>query len=216
MFASIARRYDLANHSLSLGIDFAWRARVARIVKSWRPQRILDLATGSGDLAISIQGVCPEALVVGADFCQPMLLEARRKGFHRLVNADGTQLPFRDGAFDVVTVAFGLRNMQSWEAALAEMARVLRRDGHALILDFSMPSVAPVRAGYRIYLHHILPRLAGIITGNRSAYQYLGESIEKFPSGREMCQLIESRGFIRARAIPLSLGIASIFTATRR
>ena len=215
-FASIARRYDFANHALSLGIDFVWRARAASLVKGWAPRRVLDLATGSGDLAIAIGRACPDADVVGADFCQPMLLESQKKGATRLINADGTRLPFRDATFDVVTVAFGLRNMASWPAAIGEMARVLRPGGHVLVLDFSLPSLSPLRAGYRFYLHHILPTVAGLVTGDRGSYEYLGESIERFPSGATMTKLLEANQFTLARAEPLTGGIVSIYTATRR
>ncbi len=215
-FASIATRYDFANHALSGGVDFIWRARAASIVRAWAPRRVLDLATGSGDLAISIGRACPRAEVVGADFCQPMLLESQRKGAGRLINADGTRLPFRDGVFDVVTVAFGLRNMASWPAAGAEMARVLRPGGHVLVLDFSLPALAPLRAAYRFYLHRILPTVAGIVTGDRGSYEYLGESIENFPSGAAMTQLLDANGFTLAAARPLTGGIVSIYTATRR
>ncbi len=185
-------------------------------MKSWAPRRVLDLATGNGDLAIAISRACPQTDVVGADFCQPMLLESQKKGARRLVNADGTRLPFRDGAFDALSVAFGLRNMASWSTAVSEMARVLRPGGHVLVLDFSLPSLAALRAGYRFYLHHILPTIAGIVTGDRGSYQYLGESIEKFPSGAVMTQLLEANGFTLARATPLTGGIVSIYTATRR
>jgi len=215
-FASIARRYDLANHALSLGIDFVWRARAATLVKNWAPRRILDLATGSGDLALALSRACPDAAVIGADFCQPMMLEARKKGFRRLVNADGTRLPFRDGVFDALTVGFGLRNMASWPRAIGEMARVLRPGGHVLVLDFSLPTQPLLRRAYRLYLHHGLPRIASALTGNRDAYQYLGESIERFPSGADMLRLLESGGFELARAEPLCFGVASIYTATRR
>jgi demethylmenaquinone methyltransferase/2-methoxy-6-polyprenyl-1,4-benzoquinol methylase len=215
-FATIARRYDLANHALSFGVDFLWRARAARIVKSWSPRRVLDLATGSGDLALALGRACPSAEITGADFCQPMMLEAQKKGFHRLVNADGTRLPFRDGAFDALTVAFGLRNMASWSQALGEMARVLRPGGHVLVLDFSLPALAPLRAGYRFYLHRMLPTVASLVTGDRGSYEYLGESIERFPSGTAMTRLIEATGFELAKAEPLTTGIVSIYTATRR
>jgi demethylmenaquinone methyltransferase/2-methoxy-6-polyprenyl-1,4-benzoquinol methylase len=215
-FASIASRYDFANHALSGGCDFLWRARAAAIVKSWAPARILDLATGSGDLALALGRACPAAEVVGADFCQPMLAEAQKKGLRRLVNADGTRLPFRDATFDALTVAFGLRNMASWSTAISEMARVLRSGGHVLVLDFSLPRLAPLRAGYRFYLHRILPVVAGVVTGDRGSYEYLGESIEKFPSGAAMTQLLEANGFTLARAEPLTGGIVTIYTATRR
>lgn len=215
-FASIARRYDFANHALSLGVDYYWRARAAAIVRGWAPARILDLATGSGDLALALRGAVPAADVVGADFCQPMLLESQRKGATRLINADGTRLPFRAEAFDAVTVAFGLRNMASWPAAISEMARILRPGGHVLVLDFSLPRFTPMRAAYRFYLHHILPTVAGFVTGDRGSYEYLGESIEQFPSGGAMTQLLEANGFELARAEPLTGGIVSIYTATRR
>jgi demethylmenaquinone methyltransferase/2-methoxy-6-polyprenyl-1,4-benzoquinol methylase len=185
-------------------------------VRAWAPGRILDLATGSGDLALALGRACPEAEITGADFCQPMMLEAQRKGLRRLVNADGTRLPFRDATFDALTVAFGLRNMASWPQAIGEMARVLRPGGHVLVLDFSLPALAPLRAGYRFYLHHVLPTVAACVTGDRGSYEYLGESIERFPSGRAMTELLEVHGFELARAKPLTAGIVSIYTATRR
>jgi len=215
-FACIASRYDFANHALSGGCDFLWRARAAAIVKSWAPARILDLATGSGDLALALGRACPTAEITGADFCQPMLAEAQKKGLLRLVNADGTRLPFRDASFDALTVAFGLRNMASWPTAISEMARVLRTGGHVLVLDFSLPALAPLRSAYRFYLHRILPIVAGVVTGDRSSYEYLGESIEKFPSGAAMTQLLEAHGFALAQAEPLTGGIVTIYTATRR
>ena len=214
MFSAIAGRYDLANHFLSFGLDFFWRRRAARIVRGWLPERILDLATGSGDLALSLRAACPEARIVGADFCLPMLRVAQGKGVGNLVVADGMALPFADGAFDVLTVAFGLRNMESWPGALAEMARVLRPGGHLLVLDFSVPP-APLRWAYRPYLHHVLPRLAGLLTGEKAAYDYLGDSIEKFPCGPAMCRLIEGAGFDGAQCERLSGGIVSLYTARR-
>jgi demethylmenaquinone methyltransferase/2-methoxy-6-polyprenyl-1,4-benzoquinol methylase len=211
MFGSIARRYDLANHLLSGGLDFLWRRRAANLIRKWQPARILDLATGSGDLALTLLQACPKALIVGADFCHPMLQVAARKGLRNLITADALQLPFSDAEFDVVTVAFGLRNMASWPSALAEMRRVLRPGGHLLVLDFSVPD-APFRWIYRPYLHHVLPRLAGWLTGQKSAYDYLGESIEQFPQGAEMCALIESAGFRDATHEPLSGGIVALYT----
>lgn len=214
MFSSIAKKYDLANHLLSGGLDFLWRARSARLVAGWKPSRILDLATGSGDLAMALRAACPQSLVVGADFCHPMLREARRKGLDHLVTADGMRLPFADATFDALTVAFGLRNMESWPGALAEMSRVLRPGGHLLVLDFSVPP-APLRWIYRPYLHHLLPHVAAFLTGQKSAYDYLGESIEAFPFGPAMCELINSAGFSGAACLPLSGGIVSLYTATR-
>lgn len=214
IFSAIAGRYDAANHVLSGGLDFLWRARAVRMVGEWKPRAVLDLATGSGDLALAMQKAMPGACVVGADFCLPMLEVAAGKGLRPLVVADGTRLPFADGSFDAVTVAFGLRNMESWPGALREMGRVLQPGGHLLVLDFSMPR-PPLAGLYRFYLHRVLPLFAALITGNRSGYKYLGESIEKFPSGDAMCELIRAGGFNEAAAEPLAAGIVSIYTARK-
>jgi demethylmenaquinone methyltransferase/2-methoxy-6-polyprenyl-1,4-benzoquinol methylase len=214
LFSSIARRYDLANHLLSGGLDFLWRARATAIVAGWKPGTVLDLATGSGDLALAIQRGCPGARVTGADFCQPMLDRARAKGLDNTVLADALHLPFPDGSFDVVTVAFGLRNMESRPGALREMSRVLTPGGHLLVLDFSIPG-PPLRAVYRLYLHHALPVIAGFVTGEKQAYEYLADSIEKFPAGFAMVSLIAESGFAGAACEPLSGGIVSLYTAIK-
>ena len=214
MFARVARRYDVANHLLSGGLDFWWRARASEIVRRWEPYRILDLATGSGDLALTIAKKLPATEITGVDFCAEMLAQAQAKGLTRTVVADALELPFAAATFDVVTVAFGLRNMADWPAALAEMARVLAPGGHLLVLDFSLPH-GRFRPVYRVYLHHVLPWVAGVVTGEKKAYEYLGSSIEKFPGGQEMCRLIERSGFIAATAEPLSGGIVTIYCASR-
>lgn len=210
-FAGIAGRYVLANHVLSLGIDILWRRMTAARVACSEPRRVLDLATGSGDLAVEIQRRCPGAFVLGADFSQPMMREAQARNFHQLVTADGTKLPFATASFDAVTVAFGLRNMASWPSALTEMRRVLKPGGRLFVLDFSLPRLPGVRQGYLFYLRHVMPRIAGWITGRRAAYEYLCGSVEKFPSGREMEALILSCGFSEARTTLLSLGIAALY-----
>jgi demethylmenaquinone methyltransferase/2-methoxy-6-polyprenyl-1,4-benzoquinol methylase len=214
MFGRIAQRYDLANHVLSGGADFWWRRRAAKIIEGWRPKRVLDLATGSGDLALAIQRRLPDATVVAADFSPEMLDVARRKGVRETVLADALRLPFASGSFDCVTVAFGLRNMADWDVALGEMSRVLRAGGHLLVLDFSLPTGA-LRPAYRFYLHRCLPMLASLVTGQKAAYDYLGRSIEKFPSGGKMVELIEKNGFATALAEPLTAGIATIYTAEK-
>src|ERR1700745_2759368 len=135
MFGSIATRYDLANHVLSCGIDFYWRARAAEIVEGWHPHTIADLATGTGDLALAVQKKLPDAEVTGVDFLPEMLELARRKGVRKTILADAMKLPFPDASFDCVTIAFGLRNMEDWRGALVEMSRVLRRNGHLLVLE---------------------------------------------------------------------------------
>ena len=213
MFGAIARRYDLANHTLSCGTDFYWRKCAANIVASWRPGKIVDLATGTGDLALALQRKLPDAEVTGVDFVPEMLELAQRKGVRKTILADAMQLPFSDGSFDCVTIAFGLRNMGNWGGALAEMSRVLGRDGHLLVLEFSLPTRSIARAIYRLYLHRCLPLLGSLLTRKKSAYDYLGNSIEEFPSGRAMLDLIEASGFRHATLEPLSYGIATIYTA---
>ena len=175
---------------------------------------MLDLATGSGDLALAIERACPQAAVTGADFCEPMLERARQKGLRRTMVADAMRLPFEEQSFDAVTVAFGLRNMESWPGALREMARVLKPGGRLLVLDFSLPR-PPLRGIYRFYLHRVLPVVAGMVTREKSAYEYLGASIEKFPAGEAMVRLIQESGFASAGCEPLSGGIVSIYTAAR-
>jgi len=214
-FASIAGRYDLANHLLSGGLDFLWRARVSRIVAASSPSRILDLATGSGDLAIALQKACPAAHVVGADFCLPMLEQARKKNVPSLVQADGLALPFSADTFDAVTVAFGLRNMASWERALAEMCRVLRPGGLLVVLDFSLPPPGLLREAYRLYLHHVLPRIAGWTTGRAEAYEYLGESIEAFPHGPGMVALLENQQLLCETPRRMCFGVVSLYAARK-
>lgn len=214
MFGRIARRYDLANHLLSGGCDFWWRHRASEIVRQWQPRRLLDLATGSGDLALTIARKLPATEVTAADFSAEMLAVARAKGLTNTIVADALQLPFGDASFDAVTVAFGLRNMADWGVALREMARVLRPAGHLLVLDFSIPRGA-LSACYRFYLHRCLPWFAGIVTGEQQAYDYLGASIEKFPSGDAMIALLEGNGFRSATALPLTGGIATIYVARK-
>jgi len=143
-----------------------------------------------------------------------MLEIARSKGLRRTLLADALHLPFRDGEFDCLTVAFGLRNMEDWGAALQELARVLSPGGHLLVLDFSLPS-PPLRGLYRWYLHQGLPRLAAALTGEKGAYQYLGASIEEFPRGKAMLQLFEANGFTDPRARPMTAGIVTMYTGTK-
>ena len=211
-FARIADRYVMTNHVLSGGTDILWRRKVARVVAGWEPQRVLDVATGTGDLALTMQKRCPDAVVVGSDFCEEMLEHARRRGLAETMVADAMSLPFADGEFDVVTVAFGLRNMADYRRGLEEMRRVLRPGGHILILDFSLPT-GVLRRPYRWYLHHVLPKLAGWLTRQPDAYEYLGGSIENFPMGEEMTQLMADCGFAEARVKPLTFGVASLYTA---
>lgn len=211
-FSSIAERYVTANHILSLGTDVLWRQRVVQRVAEWKPRRLLDIATGTGDLALAVSRALPEVEVLGTDFCRPMLDVAVRRGLTNVLEADALHLPLPDASFDAATVAFGLRNMADYAAALREFRRVLRPGGHLLVLDFSMPE-GIFAAPYRLYLHRVLPKIAGWVTGNSGAYDYLGESIETFPRGAQFCRLMQTCGYTGATSLPLCMGIASIYTA---
>ena len=192
MFARIARRYDVANRCLSGGIDLWWRRRLVAAVRRVRPRAVLDLATGSGDVAFALaRGLAPDTDILGLDFCQPMLDEAETKkkaaargaryARVRFQPGDGMALPLADASFDAVTIAFGLRNMADRHQALGEMRRVLRSGGSLFVLEFSQP-YAWFRPWYLFYLRRVLPRLAGALTGDRAAYVYLNETIEEFPN----------------------------------
>ena len=215
MFGSIARRYDVANHVLSCGIDFYWRARAADIVASWQPGRIADLATGTGDLALALQKKLPDAEITGVDFLPEMLELARHKGVQHVVLADAMSLPFPDRSFDCVTIAFGLRNLENYSTGLAEIRRVLDTNGHLLVLEFSLPSMPILRAAYRFYLHRCLPLIGSCLTQTRNAYDYLGKSIEQFPSGNTMCELMRAKGYDSPSFKRLTGGIVTIYTAAR-
>ncbi len=213
-FARIADRYVLTNHVLSCGMDIIWRKVVTARIRKWQPARLLDVASGTGDLALEIQDQCPQCDVIASDFCAEMLAHAASRGIAKTIVADALKLPFNDQEFDVVTVAFGLRNMADYPAALREMHRVLKPGGRLVILDFSLPG-GILRGPYRWYLHHILPHLAGWLTGQKDAYEYLGGSIEAFPSGAKMTGLLESCGFVKTAFTPVTLGIVTIHEGTR-
>lgn len=213
-FARIADRYVLTNHVLSGGADLWWRRVVTSRIRQWAPRRLLDVASGTGDLALSIQDACPECEVIASDFCAEMLEHASRRGIGHTVVADALNLPFESQSFDVVTVAFGLRNMADYEAALKEMLRVLRPGGRLVILDFSLPQ-GMMRGPYRWYLHRVLPKMAGVLTGQTDAYEYLGGSIEAFPSGDSMNQLLLRSGFVEPSCRPMTFGVVSFYEATR-
>jgi len=224
MFARIARRYDVANRCLSGGIDLWWRRRLVAAVRRVRPRAVLDLATGSGDVAFALaRGLAPDTDILGLDFCQPMLDEAETKKAAaagaryarvRFQLGDGMALPLADASFDAVTIAFGLRNMADRHQALGEMRRVLRSGGSLFVLEFSQP-YAWFRPWYLFYLRRVLPRLAGALTGDRAAYVYLNETIEKFPNRPALAGEIAAAGFARVRARALTFGIAALHEAAR-
>lgn len=214
-FARIADRYVMTNHVLSMGMDVWWRKVVTKRIKSLNPAKLLDVASGTGDLALDIQDALPYTKVIATDFCAEMLEHASSRGVHQTLVADALELPFPDGEFDVVTVAFGLRNMADYERALKEMRRVLKTGGSLFILDFSLPT-GVMCAPYRLYLHHVLPKMAGFLTGQKDAYEYLGGSIEQFPSGDAMIALLEKSGFGEATAKPMTFGVVSVYEAVRQ
>lgn len=220
MFARIAGRYDVANHLLSGGIDFWWRKRLVRAVHDARPRDVLDLATGSGDVAFAISDGLPRTVrITGMDFCQPMLDEAVKK---RAANTrwagiefrqgDGMALPLGDAEYDAVTISFGLRNMADRHKALSEMRRVLRPGGRLFVLEFSQP-YAWFRPFYFGYLKYILPAIAGVVTGDRGAYEYLCGSIEQFPARAAMSEELLRAGFTTVRATPMTFGIVALHEA---
>lgn len=221
MFARIAARYDVANHLLSGGVDFWWRQRLVRKVRDAAPDSILDLATGSGDVAFALADGLPATVqVTGMDFCQPMLDEAVKKRpanprwskieFHQ---GDGMNLPVPTATFAAVTVSFGLRNMADRHRALSEMRRVLKPGGRLFVLEFSQPFLW-FRPFYYFYLKLILPLVAGVVTGDRSAYEYLGGSIAEFPHRAELSAEIRRAGFSAVEATPMTFGIVAIHDAT--
>ena len=220
MFARIAGRYDIANHLLSGGIDYWWRQRLVRAVYDSHAASVLDLATGSGDVVFALaDGLAPGVTLLGMDFCQPMLDEAvkKREENHRWTHVefrlgDGMALPLPDASFEAITISFGLRNMVNRAKALQEMRRVLKPDGRLFILEFSQPMVW-FRPFYYTYLKYVLPTVAGIITGDRSAYEYLCGSIEQYPDRIAMSEEIRQAGFNSVRALPLSFGIVALHEA---
>ncbi|MCZ6481507.1 MAG: bifunctional demethylmenaquinone methyltransferase/2-methoxy-6-polyprenyl-1,4-benzoquinol methylase UbiE [candidate division NC10 bacterium] len=217
MFASIVHRYDLINRLLSLRRDVYWR-RVAVAQGQIPPGgRTLDLCAGTADVALEIIRQVPGAHVIAVDNCEPMLirgmLKARRAGVAdhvRFVAAPAELLPFPDESFDGAFVAFGIRNVADRRRGLAEMARVLRRDGRVVILEFSAPASPLFRSLYHFYSHRIMPWIGGLLSGNRAAYEYLPTSVDGFPSPAELRALMEEVGFFEVSYLPLTFGIATI------
>lgn len=225
MFGRIARRYDIANLLLSCGIDASWRRHLVNAVARHSPGTILDLATGSGDVAFALSTkLTATTAITGMDFCQPMLDRARERqiaaGPPRYSNitfrpGDGLALPLPDGTFDAVTIAFGLRNLADRSRGLQEMRRVLRPEGKLFVLEFSQPR-AWVRPFYYFYLRRVLPLIAGLVTGDRAAYVYLNETIADFPDRAALAGEISAAGFTNVSARPLTFGIVALHEAVRQ
>ena len=222
MFDNIAPTYDKLNHIFSLSIDKMWRRRVVRLVRRLRPQRILDLATGTGDLAIKMAKRIPKAHIMGVDLSENMLAVAadkvRRQGLDdhiALYQGEAERLDVGDGVLDVVTIAFGVRNFGDIDGSLREIARALQGGGHLVILEFSTPRNPLVRHLYRLYSNHVMKPVGGIVSKDRKAYNYLPDSIEKFPDPERFLDIMRHAGFEQCRRKSLSMGIAQIYIAQK-
>ena len=222
MFNNIAGKYDFLNHFLSAGIDFIWRKKAIRIIGQGPHDHILDVATGTADLAIEAMKLKPKQ-IIGIDIAGDMLAIGRKKLIKKKLNesitletGDSENLRFEDESFDAVMVAFGVRNFENLEKGLTEMFRVLKSGGQVMILEFSKPTKSPVKQLYNFYFRFILPTLGRIISGDSAAYTYLPESVGAFPAGKEFTHILEKTGFRLTRNIPLTFGIASIYTGIRQ
>jgi demethylmenaquinone methyltransferase/2-methoxy-6-polyprenyl-1,4-benzoquinol methylase len=219
MFDRIAHRYDLLNRLLSFRQDVIWRKRLATLLPDRPDLRVLDLATGTGDVLLSLYRTSERVKSgVGVDMAGKMLAIGRQKilaqslGQHlRMVRGDAMYIAFDDASFDAVTIAFGIRNVLDVSGALREIRRVLTPGGRALVLEFSLPKNALFRAGYLFYFRHVLPRIGALISGDSYAYRYLNKTVESFPYGEAFCALMRDAGFTEVKAHPLTLGIATIY-----
>lgn len=222
MFAGIASRYDLLNHLLSGNTDKRWRRLVAKRLQSALSSdgaRALDVACGTGDLALALASAT-RARVVGTDFCRPMLAIAARKASADVteipfVEGDALRLPFADNTFNAVSIAFGLRNLASVETGLKELWRVLKPEGRAAILEFSRPVVPGFRALFQLYFTRVLPRIGGMISGSRGAYEYLPDSVSRFPNQKQLVAMMSKVGFVEVEYQNLTGGIAALHMGTR-
>jgi demethylmenaquinone methyltransferase/2-methoxy-6-polyprenyl-1,4-benzoquinol methylase len=225
MFGAIAPRYDLMNHLLSMNVDRYWRWRTVRATKPTGTDPILDVCTGTGDLAFAfLKRTNGEAPVFGADFCREMLDIGRAKMARRtsreamtFVEADAQCLPFVANTFQIVSVAFGLRNVADTDQGLREMTRVCRREGRVAVLEFSMPRKQPMRACYGWYFRHVLPRLGQWLARNdHQAYRYLPDSVGEFPEGPALVERMEAAGLTDVRLHPLTMGIATLYVGRKK
>ena len=223
MFDGIARRYDFLNHFLSAGLDTRWRARAIRDAALPPDARVLDLCTGTADLALAALHAQPSARVIGVDFAAAMLrvgldkLRARSldDGRITLIRGDATNIPVGTGWADAATIGFGIRNVARPEAALAELARVLKPGGRLVILEFGEPRIPGIRTLYSWYFRFVLPKLGSIVSKHDSAYSYLPASVGAFPPPAVFAATISSHGFREVRAVPLTLGIVYLYVAVR-
>ncbi len=223
MFAEIARRYDLLNRLLSLGIDQSWRRRTVRRVVPQGAAPILDVCTGTGDLALAYWRQAPGRRIVGADFCRPMLAIARKKLYRagaeesiRLVEADALRLPFGDDLFQIVCVAFGLRNVADTQAGLREMVRVCRPGGKVAVLEFSLPTNRLLQAIYGWYFRNVLPRLGQSLAPNtQGAYNYLPASVAPFPQAEALLECMQAAGLAALGCESFTFGIVTLYVGEK-
>jgi demethylmenaquinone methyltransferase/2-methoxy-6-polyprenyl-1,4-benzoquinol methylase len=223
MFDGISVRYDLLNRLLSMGIDIRWRRVALRMLRERGiPGRVLDVATGTADLALALAADLPEAEVIGVDLSEGMLGVGRQKvernGLRarvRLEQADAENLPFEDGAFDAVTVAFGVRNFENLDKGLVELQRVLRPGGHLMVLEFSRPTSPLVKGLMNLYSRSLMPALGGWLSKDRAAYAYLPASVQVFPEGDAFEERLQRAGLQPLRQRRLSMGISSVYIARK-
>ena len=220
MFDNIANSYDFLNHSLSLGMDNVWR-KIAIKKLTNNPKIILDIATGTGDFAVSAAKYT-DAKITGIDISQGMLNvgieKVRKKNLNNRISlqlADSESLPFNDNTFDAITAGFGVRNFENLNKGLSEMKRVLNKDGIVVILEPSTPKYFPLKQFYKLYFHHVLPTIGAWISKDKSAYSYLPESVDAFPSGEKFIVELKNVGFRDCKHIPLTFGIVSLYIAIK-
>jgi len=221
MFDNISHRYDFLNHFLSLNIDKGWRKRVVKMVARENAKQILDVATGTADLAIALTKTHPDK-IIGIDISAGMLNVGRKKiedkGLSKIISleqADSENLPFEDESFDAVTVAFGVRNFENLEKGIAEIHRVLKKGGKLLVLEFSQPTKFPFKQLYRFYFKNILPGLGKLVSKDNSAYTYLPESVDAFPYGKDFTDILKKINFTQTQFKPVTFGVATIYEGTK-
>ncbi len=221
MFDTISEEYDGLNRVISFGIDVKWRNKVVKLVGDSEPKNILDIATGTGDLAINLIETSATE-IIGLDISDGMLEVGRKKiksksldGIIKMVIGDSEDLPFEDNTFDAITVAFGVRNFMNLEKGLSEILRVLKPKGIFVILETSVPTKTPFKQGYKLYSKFILPTIGKAFSKDRSAYKYLSESASVFPFGEELNNILRQIGFINVKDQPQTFGVATIYTASK-
>lgn len=221
MFNSIAPKYDFLNHTLSLGIDILWRKKAVKILKESKPNKVLDIACGTGDFTIAnLDSGASE--IVGLDISEGMvnvgIEKVKRKGLSGKINlqvGDSEKINFEEGEFDGITVGFGVRNFENLEKGLSEMFRVLALNGKVIILEFSKPKKFPIKQFYFFYFKYILPKIGRLISKDKTAYTYLPDSVNAFPDGKKFTSILEKVGFKETNIVSCSFGIASIYTGTK-